>query len=102
MRHIAEWHGQHLAGLSKAAGRNLPDHLVEVLDQLASGATDLAACRKLGVSRRTYSRRVSELLEHLGVASRFQAGMVAARLGLTRQDIAPCPPHDKGLQSADR
>ncbi|MEU8213173.1 helix-turn-helix domain-containing protein [Micromonospora sp. NPDC049044] len=35
-----------------------------MLDQLASGATDLAACRKLGVSRRTYSRRVSEPLEH--------------------------------------
>ncbi|MFD1371823.1 helix-turn-helix domain-containing protein [Actinoplanes sichuanensis] len=77
-----------MTGSRETSRQALPEHLAEVLDQLASGATDLAACRKLGVSGRTYSRRVSELLDHLGVASRFQAGIVAARLGLAH-DPAP-------------
>jgi DNA-binding NarL/FixJ family response regulator len=68
----------------------VPEHLTGVLEQLASGATDQAACRRLGMSSRTYSRRVSELLEHFGVRSRFQAGVEMARRGLTgRYGSAP-------------
>ena len=52
-----------------------------VLQQLLSGATDHTASRLLGLSPRTYSRRVSELLDYLGVESRFQAGVEAARRG---------------------
>lgn len=59
-----------------------PEHLMPILQQLLTGATDHTASRLLGLSPRTYSRRVSELLEFLGVASRFQAGVEAARRGL--------------------
>lgn len=58
-----------------------PEHLMPILQQLLTGATDLTASRLLGLSPRTYSRRVSELLEYLGVESRFQAGVEAARRG---------------------
>jgi DNA-binding CsgD family transcriptional regulator len=53
-----------------------------VLEQLASGIKDEAAARKLGVSVRTYRRYVTELCEHLGASSRFEAGIRAARAGL--------------------
>ncbi|MFI9169232.1 DNA-binding response regulator [Streptomyces lincolnensis] len=56
----------------------------EVLYALGSGMTDVAAARELGMSLRTYRRRVAELLVTLGADSRFQAGMRAGELGLTR------------------
>ncbi|GAA0984749.1 hypothetical protein GCM10009555_059070 [Acrocarpospora macrocephala] len=68
----------------EATRRTLPDHLHAVLLQLLSGATDQTASNRLGISPRTYSRRVSELLEHLGVESRFQAGAEVARRGWLR------------------
>ncbi|WP_066370593.1 response regulator transcription factor [Herbidospora mongoliensis] len=61
--------------------RSLPEHLQVVLVQLLSGATDQAASNRLGISARTYSRRVSELLDHMGVQSRFQGGVEAKRRG---------------------
>jgi hypothetical protein len=60
----------------------MPAHLLEILGQAASGATDLAARRHLKLSSRTYSRRMSELLAELDARSRFQAGIIAARRGL--------------------
>ncbi|MET8169324.1 DNA-binding response regulator [Streptomyces sp. NPDC005329] len=55
-----------------------------VLRALTSGATDEAAARELGMSLRTYRRRVAELLVTLDAGSRFQAGVRAAELGLLR------------------
>ncbi|MER7690307.1 DNA-binding response regulator [Streptomyces sp. NPDC097610] len=55
-----------------------------VLRALGSGATDEAAARELGMSLRTYRRRVAELLVALDANSRFQAGIRAGELGLTR------------------
>ncbi|MFG3340212.1 DNA-binding response regulator [Glycomyces sp. NPDC048151] len=55
-----------------------------VLAALGSGATDEAAARRLGVSLRTYRRRVAGLLAALGADSRFQAGVRAGALGLDR------------------
>lgn len=46
--------------------------------------TDVTASRELGMSLRTYRRRVAELLVALGADSRFQAGVRAGELGLTR------------------
>ncbi|MFJ8027073.1 helix-turn-helix domain-containing protein [Streptomyces sp. NPDC096311] len=46
---------------------------------LAAGMKDEAVARHLGVSLRTLRRRVSELQERLGAASRFQLGVRAAR-----------------------
>lgn len=53
-----------------------------ILDQLNTGATDEAAARSLGLSVRTYRRRVAELMSALGASSRFQAGARAQELGL--------------------
>ncbi|MDU0349290.1 LuxR C-terminal-related transcriptional regulator [Actinomyces sp. MRS3W] len=53
----------------------------ELVWMLASGMTDEAIARQLGVSLRTVARRVAELNHLLGAQSRFQLGMQAVRLG---------------------
>jgi DNA-binding NarL/FixJ family response regulator len=53
-----------------------------LLDALASGSEDEAAARALGMSLRTYRRRVAELMAAVGATSRFQAGLRARELGL--------------------
>lgn len=60
---------------------SLPLHLQPIVQALATGATDEAASARLGLSPRTFSRRVAELLRLLDVESRFQAGLVAGRWG---------------------
>jgi acyl-CoA synthetase (AMP-forming)/AMP-acid ligase II len=64
----------------------LPDHLAPILEQLAQGATDVAASRRLKVSPRTFSRRVAELLDHLHVQTRFQCGAETMLRGLIPPD----------------
>jgi len=54
-----------------------------VLCAPGSGATDETAARELGMSLRTYRRRVAELLTTHDAASRFQAGVRAGELGLS-------------------
>jgi DNA-binding NarL/FixJ family response regulator len=56
----------------------------EILRALGAGFTDEAAARRLGTSLRTYRRRVAGLMAALDTGSRFQAGMRAGELGLTR------------------
>lgn len=53
-----------------------------ILGELASGRTDTSAAKRLGVSLRTYRRRVASLLTDLESDSRFQAGVRAGELGL--------------------
>ena len=67
----------------------------ELLQLLNSGVKDEAIARRLGISSRTLSRRITRLLERLGAATRFQAGLQAARRGwLLGGDgaEAPVPP----------
>ena len=52
-----------------------------LLDQLANGAKDEQIARALGLSLRTVRRRVADILDELGVDSRFQAGVEAVRRG---------------------
>ncbi|HET7356722.1 MAG TPA: helix-turn-helix domain-containing protein [Nocardioidaceae bacterium] len=52
-----------------------------LLDQLANGAKDEQIARTLGISLRTVRRRVADILDELGVNSRFQAGVEAVRRG---------------------
>lgn len=52
-----------------------------LLDQMARGAKDEQIARALGLSLRTVRRRVAELMDDLGVDSRFQAGVEAVRRG---------------------
>ena len=53
-----------------------------VLEWLASGGKDETAARALGLSVRTYRRRVAALMTALGATSRFQAGVRAREVGL--------------------
>jgi DNA-binding CsgD family transcriptional regulator len=53
----------------------------ELAGLLAAGAKDDVVARHLGTSTRTLSRRISQLMDHLHVRTRFQAGVQAVRLG---------------------
>jgi DNA-binding CsgD family transcriptional regulator len=53
-----------------------------ILRALGEGLTDESAARRLGLSLRTYRRRVADLMRKLDADSRFQAGHRAAELGL--------------------
>lgn len=57
----------------------LDDRGAKILRLLAAGATDGAIAEQLGISQRTVERRVRALVEQLGVSTRFQAGVQAAR-----------------------
>lgn len=52
-----------------------------LLNLLATGITDEAAAKRLGVSLRTVRRQMSALMERLGASSRFEAGFKAAQRG---------------------
>jgi hypothetical protein len=58
-----------------------PGYLIPIVEALLSGQTDEAASKRLGISPRTFSRRVAELLDHLNVATRFQGGVELVRRG---------------------
>ena len=64
-----------------ADGRGRPGRRRLLLHQLAGGAKDEQIARVLGLSLRTVRRRVSDLMDELGVESRFQAGVEAVRRG---------------------
>ncbi|MDQ0846441.1 LuxR family transcriptional regulator [Streptomyces sp. V1I6] len=53
----------------------------ELLSLMASGMKDRTLARALGVTERTVGRRLTELMAELGVETRFQAGVQAARRG---------------------
>ncbi len=53
----------------------------DLLVLLSKGLTDEAAGKRLGVSLRTVRRQMAGLMERLGAASRFEAGLKAARRG---------------------
>lgn len=53
----------------------------ELLKLMATGLTDEAAGRRLGVSSRTVRRQMAALMERLDAASRFEAGLKAAQRG---------------------
>jgi DNA-binding CsgD family transcriptional regulator/lambda repressor-like predicted transcriptional regulator len=67
--------------LRSTDGSRLTEQQTAVLRLLASGTKDEAIARNLGVSVRTVTRIVAELTGELGATSRFQAGVLAARLG---------------------
>ncbi|MFD4656586.1 LuxR C-terminal-related transcriptional regulator [Kitasatospora sp. NPDC058444] len=62
-----------------------------ILVLLAKGLKDESIARRLGISLRTCRRHVSDLLDSLGAHSRFQAGVVAERLGLTSHPAPSAP-----------
>lgn len=62
-------------------GDGLTEQQRAALQMLASGMKDEKIARSLGVSLRTVSRMLSELMQELGASSRFEAGVRATRLG---------------------
>lgn len=81
----ASWAGavplaDHLAGPPP----QLDETALAVLRLAAAGQKDDTAARTLGISVRTYRRRIAELMSVLGAESRFQAGERARALGLIR------------------
>ncbi|MFI9582384.1 DNA-binding response regulator [Streptomyces sp. NPDC052236] len=66
-----------LADFRRARPPVLSEQARHILRMLSAGHTDEAASRQLGMSLRTYRRRVAELMVMLGATSRFQAGIRA-------------------------
>ncbi|WP_345290324.1 helix-turn-helix transcriptional regulator [Kitasatospora albolonga] len=81
----------------RPAGTGAPVSLTEqqlvILRLWAKGRQDLEIARELHVSPRTLRRTVSSLLRRLGVSSRFEAGVIAARTHQLLPDPDPLPPH---------
>ncbi|WUH90324.1 helix-turn-helix transcriptional regulator [Streptomyces sp. NBC_00433] len=71
-------------GDEEGAG-TLSDRQLAVLRLLTAGLTDEQIGRRLGISTRTVGRISSEVMEQIGATSRFQAGALAALLGLVAQ-----------------
>ncbi|MFI8518708.1 LuxR C-terminal-related transcriptional regulator [Streptomyces sp. NPDC085481] len=77
--HTASPYGDHVA--PEQGGDGLSEQQRAALQMLASGMKDEKIARNLGVSLRTVSRMLSELMQELGASSRFEAGVRALRLG---------------------
>lgn len=67
--------------LPEHGGDGLSEQQRAALRMLASGMKDEKIARSLGVSLRTVSRLLSEVMQELGATSRFEAGVRATRLG---------------------
>lgn len=78
----AAWRAATERSVYETSLEGLRDLAPSLLDALASGSKDEAAARALGMSLRTYRRRVAELMAAVGATSRFQAGLRARELGL--------------------
>jgi DNA-binding NarL/FixJ family response regulator len=79
----ATWAGAiDLADYLPAPPPHVDEQGMAILRLLSAGHKDEAAARSLGVSVRTYRRRVADLMALLGAESRFQAGERARALGL--------------------
>ncbi|QLJ02348.1 helix-turn-helix transcriptional regulator [Streptomyces sp. NEAU-sy36] len=77
--HTATPYGEQV--LPARGGDGLSEQQRAALRMLASGMKDEKVARSLGVSLRTVSRMISELMQELGASSRFELGVRAARLG---------------------
>lgn len=72
-----------LQAASREQGSRAPldERDLRILNLLTGGGSDQLIARQTGVSVRTVERRVRYIMEHLGAATRFQAGVQAARRG---------------------
>jgi DNA-binding CsgD family transcriptional regulator len=68
-----------VAELEQRAAR--PDLRRFLLEQMLAGATDEQIARTLNIGLRTVRRRIAAVMSDLGVDTRFQAGVEAARRG---------------------
>jgi DNA-binding CsgD family transcriptional regulator len=75
------WEGAEPLGDARRAPEITAQTRRELLRLMASGLTDEAAGRRLGLSGRTVRRSMADIMAELGAASRFQAGVAAQRRG---------------------
>ncbi|MFG3256118.1 helix-turn-helix transcriptional regulator [Streptomyces sp. NPDC048172] len=75
----------YLAGRPPGASDGPSPDEARLLALLTTGMTDQVMARQLGISYRTFQRRLHGLMERLGAATRFQLGMRAASLGWVLQ-----------------
>ncbi|MEV6941121.1 LuxR C-terminal-related transcriptional regulator [Streptomyces sp. NPDC051172] len=85
MRALFQAYWDHASWFPQGAtpGEAAPDEITplerRLLELLAGGLTDSAVARALGISVRTERRKMAELMQRLGVSSRFAAGVQATR-----------------------
>ncbi|NSC21379.1 helix-turn-helix transcriptional regulator [Streptomyces albus subsp. chlorinus] len=75
----------YLAGRRPGAPDGPSPEEARLLALLTTGMTDQVMARQLGISYRTFQRRLHGLMERLGATTRFQLGMRAASLGWVPQ-----------------
>ncbi|GAB7185321.1 DNA-binding response regulator NarL/FixJ family [Kitasatospora sp. Ki12] len=87
------WHQGAAFRSGPAAARAVSDELrTTILRLLADGLKDEVIARRLGLSLRNCRRHIAGLYSALGAESRFQAGVLAERHGLTANRPAPGGP----------
>jgi DNA-binding CsgD family transcriptional regulator len=64
---------------ARSGGADLTPQEVVVVRLMAGGLSDEQIARRVGVHRRTVQRTVAKLMERLGAASRFEAGLRLAQ-----------------------
>ncbi|WP_152648272.1 helix-turn-helix domain-containing protein [Streptacidiphilus anmyonensis] len=69
------------AGAHPRAEPDASEEDVTLLQLLNAGLKDEAIARHLGLSQRTFRRRIADLVQRLGATNRFQAGTQAMRRG---------------------
>ncbi|MFI2609517.1 LuxR C-terminal-related transcriptional regulator [Kitasatospora sp. NPDC018619] len=86
------WHQGEAFRSGPAAARAVSDELrATILRLLADGLKDEVIARRLGLSLRNCRRHIAGLYSSLGADSRFQAGVLAERHGLTGNASAAGP-----------
>ncbi|MER7916506.1 MULTISPECIES: LuxR C-terminal-related transcriptional regulator [unclassified Streptomyces] len=94
LRAVFRFHWAAAAPLVASSERQEVTHLLSpsekmVIHMMAMGTKDEAIARQLGVSTRTLSRKISQLLDRLSVQTRFQAAVKLTRAGVL--DITKAP-----------
>ncbi len=56
---------------------------------LAEGLTDEVIAQRIGISKRTYRRRLKNVMRKLGAGSRFEAGARAVQNGWLEEEPPP-------------
>jgi DNA-binding NarL/FixJ family response regulator len=67
---------------AQSAGETLTERETDVLRLVAQGRANKEIAAELGIGEKTVKTHVSNLLSKLGVQSRTQAALYAARVGL--------------------
>lgn len=60
-----------------------------IIRMLAKGLTDEVVAQRVGISKRTYRRRLKAAMRKLGASSRFEAGAAAVRKGWLCEEHPP-------------